>query len=92
MCDILHIAAARDAEAHDSNFASFFWNISQNVSKEKHRMATPGIAGCISPGGEFLCPNLGRPLLGCEKLLLQGIPYFRLTLGSETEVTWQETP
>jgi hypothetical protein len=25
-------------------------------------------------------------LLGCEKLLLQGIPYFRLLLGNETEV------
>lgn len=86
MTDILHIAAARDAECHDSNFASFFWNVSQNVSKEKHRTKTPGIAGCISPGGEFICPHLGRPLLGCEKLLLQGIPYFRLALGSETEV------
>ena len=40
----------RDAEAHDSNFASFFWNNSQNASKEKHRAATPGVAGCISPG------------------------------------------
>eukprot|EP00957_Ditylum_brightwellii_P187542 14282075-Ditylum_brightwellii.AAC.1 len=30
--------------------------------------------------------NTGRPLLGCEKLLLQGIPYFRLALGNETEV------
>ena len=37
-------------------------------------------------GGEFFCSNLGRPLLGCEKLLVQGIPYFRLALGSETEV------
>jgi hypothetical protein len=31
-------------------------------------------------------PNIGRPLLGCEKLLLQGIPFFRLALGNETEV------
>lgn len=31
-------------------------------------------------------PHAGRPLLGCEKLLLQGIPYFRLLLGNETEV------
>ena len=86
MLDILHIAAARDAETHDSNYSSYFWNISQNVSKEKHRTSTPGIAGCISPGGEFFVTNLGRPLLGSEKLLLQGIPYFRLALGSETEV------
>ncbi|KAG7339316.1 SNF2 family helicase [Nitzschia inconspicua] len=86
MIDILHASAARDAESHDSHHSSFFWNISQNVSKEKHRTAVPGIAGCISPGGEFFVTNLGRPLLGCEKLLLQGIPYFRLLLGNETEV------
>jgi site-specific DNA-cytosine methylase len=86
MIDILHAAAARDAETHDSHHSSFFWNLSQNVSKEKHRTATPGIAGCISPGGQFFITNLGRPLLGCEKLLAQGIPYFRLMLGNESEV------
>ena len=31
-------------------------------------------------------PHLGRPLLGSEKLMLQGIPLFRLLLGNETEV------
>ena len=86
MLDILHASAARDAESHDSNFASFFWNISQNASKEKHRSACPGIAGCITPGGDVFLPHLGRPLLGCEKLLLQGIPYFSLALGNESEV------
>lgn len=86
MLDILHASAARDGECHDSYHSSFFWNISQNVSKEKHRTSVPGIAGCISPGGEFFVTNLGRPLLGCEKLLLQGIPFFRLLLGNETEV------
>lgn len=65
---------------------SFVWNISQNASREKHRSACPGISGCVTPGGEFFLPHLGRPLLGCEKLLLQGIPYFRLALGTETEV------
>jgi site-specific DNA-cytosine methylase len=86
LLEILHASAARDAETHDSNFASFIWNISQNASKEKHRIATPGISGCITPGGLLFLPALGRPLLGCEKLLLQGIPYFRLALGTETEV------
>ena len=86
LLEILHASAVRDAETHDSNFASFFWNVSQNASKEKHRSACPGIAGCITPGGEFFLPHAGRPLLGCEKLLLQGIPYFRLALGNETEV------
>jgi SNF2-related domain len=86
LIDILHASAARDAESHDSYFTSFYWNISQNASKEKHRTATPGIAGCVTPGGDFFVPSEGRPLLGCEKLLLQGIPYFRLALGNETEV------
>ena len=86
LIDILHASAARDAETHDSYFASYYWNISQNASKEKHRTATPGIAGCVTPGGDFFVPSEGRPLLGCEKLLLQGIPYFRLALGNETEV------
>ena len=50
MLDILHMSAACDAETHDSNFSSFFWNISQNASKEKHRSKAPRIAGCVSPG------------------------------------------
>lgn len=35
---------------------------------------------------DVFLPHLGRPLLGCEKLLLQGIPYFSLALGNESEV------
>ena len=86
--------------------ASHSWNLSQNASKEKHRTAVPGIASCITPGGELFLPHAGRTLLGeihcilstfdtilsnivypgSEKLLLQGIPYFRLLLGNETEV------
>ena len=83
--DVLNASAARDAECHDSSFASFVWNLSQNPTKEKHRTACPGISSCITPGGDFWLPHFGRPLLGCEKLLLQGIPYFRLALGTETE-------
>jgi hypothetical protein len=86
LLDILHASSVRDAEGHDSSFASFVWNISQNATREKHRSACPGISGCVTPGGEFFLPHFGRPLLGCEKLLLQGIPYFRLALGTETEV------
>ena len=56
------------------------------MSREKHRTSRSGIAGCITPGGDVFLPHAGRPLLGCEKLLLQGIPYFRLLLGNETEV------
>lgn len=61
-------------------------NLSQNASKERHRIAYSGIAGCVTPGGDFFVPHKGRPLLGCEKLLIQGLPYFRLVLGNETEV------
>jgi len=86
MVDILHLSGIRDAESHDSNHSSFSWNLSQNVSKEKHRDATPGTSSCITPGGDHFLPHLGRPILGCEKLLLQGIPYFLLSLGNETEV------
>ena len=84
--DILHASAMRDAESHDSNFTSFYWNTSQNATREKHRSATSGIAGCVTPGGDFMLPHKGRPLLGCEKLLVQGLPYFRLALQNETEV------
>ena len=58
MLDILHASAARDAECHDSHHSSHFWNISQNVSKEKHRSKVPGIAGCISPGKSTLIADL----------------------------------
>mmetsp|Transcript_15839 Transcript_15839/g.39337 ORF Transcript_15839/g.39337 Transcript_15839/m.39337 type:complete len:1761 (-) Transcript_15839:1193-6475(-) len=84
--EIVHASSARDAESHDSSFVSYTWNLSQNASKEKHRTATPGVAGCVTPGGKMFLPALGRSLLGCEKLLIQGIPYYRLILGTETEV------
>jgi len=72
LIDILAASSMRDAEGHDSNHASHYWNISQNASREKHRAAASGIAGCITPGGDVLLPQEGRPILGCEKLMLQG--------------------
>jgi hypothetical protein len=63
LLEILHASALRDAESHDSNFASFYWNISQNASKEKHRSATPGIAGCITPGKSI--PSLHKISRDC---------------------------
>ena len=79
--DILYASSIRDAECHDPLFSSFSWNISQNAGRESHRTATPGVAGCLTPGGDFFVTHRGRPLLGCERLLAQGIPYFRLMLG-----------
>ena len=84
--EIMHASAARDAEMHDSSFSSFFWNTTQNAGREPHRTAHSGIASCITPGGDMFMPHQGRPILGSEKLLLQGIPYFRLLLNNETEV------
>ena len=86
MTDILYAAGIRDAEVHDPLFCNYFWNLSQNASKEHHRTAWPAVASCITPGGDVLVPHRGRPVLGCEKLMLQAIPYFRLLLGNETEV------
>lgn len=86
MVDILNASGFRDAEIHDPLHSCYFWNVSQNASREAHRAASPGVASCITPGGDFIVPSRGRPLLGCEKLLLQGIPYFGLLLGNETEV------
>ncbi|GKY91341.1 hypothetical protein MPSEU_000106300 [Mayamaea pseudoterrestris] len=84
--DILYASSVRDAESHDPLYSSFSWNVSQNAGREAHRQATPGIASCLTPGGDFFVPHRGRPLLGCERLLAQGIPYFRLLLGNETNV------
>lgn len=88
--EILTKSCMRDPEAHDSNWSSFFWNISQNSTKEKHRSQAAGVAGCVTPGGDIFLPHLGRSLLGAEKLLLQGIPYFRLHLANETEVNMSD--
>eukprot|EP00536_Pseudo-nitzschia_multiseries_P018197 jgi/Psemu1/54535/gm1.54535_g len=51
--DIHAMSAMRDAEAHDSNFSSYFWNITQNPTRERHRGSKSGVAGCITPGGEM---------------------------------------
>jgi hypothetical protein len=82
MLDILYASSIRDAECHDPLFSSFLWNVSQNADRESHRSATPGIAGCLTVGGDYFFPHYGRPMLGCERLLAQGIPYFRLMLGT----------
>ena len=50
------------------------------------KTATPGIAGCLTPGGWSYLPHLGRSVTGTEKLLFQGIPVDRLQLGQESEV------
>jgi len=63
MWDILVASALRDAEYHDSNFSSYYWNMTQSVTREKHRSACCGVAGCVTPGGDFFIPSCGRPIL-----------------------------
>ena len=84
LMDILYASSIRDAECHDPLFSAFSWNFTQNAGRESHRGAIPGVAGCLTPGGDFLVPHKGRPLLGCERLLVQGIPFFRLILGTSS--------
>lgn len=36
---------ASDAEAHDSNFSSFCWDISEKNTSEMQSSATPGVIG-----------------------------------------------
>ena len=72
LIDAFHIAAARDTISRDPLHHSYTWNVSQNATMLPVRGATPGVCGCITPGGDLHVPHLGRTILGCEKLLLQG--------------------
>ena len=83
---ILSFSTVRDATSRDPLHHSFTWDISQNVTRAPFRSATVGVSGCVTPGGELIMPHKGRTVMGYEKLLLQGIPFSRLLLGSESEV------
>mmetsp|Transcript_16313 Transcript_16313/g.28556 ORF Transcript_16313/g.28556 Transcript_16313/m.28556 type:complete len:1878 (-) Transcript_16313:150-5783(-) len=100
-CDMMEIFAAecsaettsvrggRQSEAiccpRDPLHSSLVWDISQNVGIACS-YNSPGVTGCITPGGWLLLPNRGRCMLGYEKLICQGIPPGRLALGMESEV------
>ena len=81
MLDIFAGASANLMPPRDALHNGFFWDISQNVHMASLKSATPGIAGCLTPGGWSFLPHLGRTLTGTEKLLFQGIPVDRLQLG-----------
>ena len=84
--DCIRQWSVRDAISRDPLHHAFSWDLSQNVTRTQFRMATVGVSGCVTPGGELLLPHRGRTVMGYEKLLLQGIPFSRLLLGPETEV------
>ena len=86
LMDCFTAGAMRDAVSRDPNHHSFTWDLSQNVHRTDPRKSNVGVSGCVTPGCELLLPHKGRTMMGFEKLLLQGIPYNRLALGSQTEV------
>jgi len=68
----------------DINFKAAMFNISQNLDRMPIDIAKFGIAPIITPAGMPTLSNLGRPLLGVECLVLQGIPKNRLQLAGES--------
>ncbi|CAE8677271.1 unnamed protein product, partial [Polarella glacialis] len=87
-CDLIEAFTAECAdEEHprDPLHSSYVWDISQNVGITSS-YSTPGVSGCITPGGWLLIPDRGRCMLGYEKLICQGIPAGRMALGMESEV------
>ena len=85
-CDLVDVNCLRMASQfrRDPLHHAYIWDLSQNcfMTKGDHRA---GISNCITPGGELFVTHLGRPMLGFEKLLMQGIPAHRLLLGREQD-------
>lgn len=86
LIDCFSATLVRDAISRDPNHHSVTWDLSQNVHRTNVRESNAGTSGCVTPGGELLLPHLGRTMMGVEKLLLQGIPFGRLDVGSLSEV------
>ena len=76
--------SSSDYHIRDPLVHSFYWDISQNVAIAP-MTSTPGVVPCLTPAGMQYSLRRGRPVLGYEKLILQGIPVGRLRLGPETE-------
>lgn len=68
----------------DMNYKAALFNISQNLDRMPVCIAKLGIAPIITPAGMPTLSYLGRPLLGVECLVLQGIPKNRLRLSGES--------
>jgi site-specific DNA-cytosine methylase len=85
MMDCFAMDCAAETPPRDALHASYVWDISQNVDMTSSHNK-PGVCGCLTPGGWLLFPELGRCMLGFEKLIVNGIPADRMLLGSETEV------
>eukprot|EP01065_Artemidia_motanka_P050637 TRINITY_DN870_c2_g3_i1.p1 TRINITY_DN870_c2_g3~~TRINITY_DN870_c2_g3_i1.p1 ORF type:complete len:1855 (+),score=402.92 TRINITY_DN870_c2_g3_i1:53-5566(+) len=87
-CDLVDsftLDCAAEVPARDPAHSLYVWDVSQNVDRGTSH-SSPGVCGCVTPGGWLLLPHRGRFVLGFEKLLLQGIPADRLMLGQESEV------
>ncbi|KAI9888334.1 MAG: hypothetical protein M1814_000564 [Vezdaea aestivalis] len=88
--DTLDISYLRAAiRGYDGLYKTRIWDLSQNVDRFTDNSPF-GIAGCITPSGQFFITPRGGPLLGIEALALQGIPIDELNLTKETNTELQD--
>ena len=84
--DTLDVALLRKAlprnGMYDSRFKTRIWDLSQN-SYRNEDTAPFGIAGCITPSGQFFLSDACRQLAPEETLTLQGLPLDRISLTTE---------
>ena len=68
----------------DYRYKAKIFDLSQNVERMSGA-ASFGQIGCITPKGMPYLMGQSRPILGLEALRLQGLPYYELVLGNETQ-------
>lgn len=82
--DLMDCSLLRKArEMYDVRYKTRIWDVSQNVYMNEDT-APFGIAGCITPGGQFFASDAGRALTPEENLILQGIPLDKISFTTET--------
>jgi len=64
-------------------------DISQNIDREKDT-TKPGVVGCLIPKGQAYLTREGRPVLGIECLIMQGLPGRQLILSRESQKDLQD--
>ncbi|KAK1750800.1 hypothetical protein QBC47DRAFT_406500 [Echria macrotheca] len=79
----------------DIRFKPMLLDVSQNVDRQTLMTSTNpfnriGLIGCITPSGQPILSNRGRPLTGTEVMALQGMPVDRMTLSTETQAQLQD--
>jgi hypothetical protein len=64
-------------------------NISQRVSREKDHNPS-GVIGCLTPDGSAFLTREGRPVIGIECFMMQGLPAQRLIFSRESQRNLQD--